>query len=71
MKLIFGVFRNNLTFQASASKTPSKSTSQRIDAVVTVGVVSTEKCWVFQAQSGCFQTGELWNGFVSGGRQMA
>lgn len=29
---------------------PSKRTSQRTDAVITVGVVSTEKCWVIQAQ---------------------
>lgn len=68
MKLIFGTFRDNLTFEASASKTPSNRTSQRTDAVVTVGVVSTEKCWVIQAQSGCFQTAELWNEFVSEGR---
>lgn len=49
-------------------QTSSNRTSQRIDVLVTVGVVSTEKCWVIQAQSGGFQTAELWNEFVSEGR---
>lgn len=60
---------DNLTFEAcNPFQTPSKRASQRIDAVITVGVVSTEKCWVIQAESGGFQTAELWNEFVSEGR---